>query len=122
MAAVARDRCRPCTPVGYEVVDKGVILVDVVAGDLLINTAAGWTLATAGALEAHGIALQNYYAGQGGCSIGIQGEMDGYTGLVAGAAVYPSGTVAGGTDTTAPAGATIRMRAVNTTRLRYNFV
>lgn len=120
MAAVTRVKARPCTPVGYEVVDKGVLTADVVAGDLLKNGASGWAKAAAGATEADGIALQDGYAGQAGFSVGIQGEMDGWSGMTPGTALYPSGSVAGGLDTTA-AGA-IRVKAATATRIRYNFV
>lgn len=126
MAAITRVKARPCTPVGYEVVDKAQLSVDVVAGDLLKYTGAssdGQSVigkAAAGATEVDGIALQDGYAGERGFSVGIQGEMDGFSGLTPGAALYPSGAVAGGIDTVA-AGA-IRMKAVKTTRIRYNFV
>jgi hypothetical protein len=120
MAAVTRVTARPCTPVGYEVVDKGTLAAAVVAGDLLKNSAAGWILAVAGATEADGIALQDGYSGQAGFSIGIQGEMDGFSGMTPGAALYPSASVAGGLDTTAAG--VIRVKAASTTRIRYNFV
>lgn len=122
MAAVTRTKGRPVTPVGYEVNDKGVCAADWTTGDELINSAAGWVLAPAGALEAHGIALNPAKIGDRGCDIGLQGEMDGFSGLVPGAALYPSATVAGGLDTTAVAGATIRVRAAATTRIRYSYV
>ena len=126
MAAVTRVKARPCTPVGYEVVDKCALAADVVAGDLLKYTGASsdglavMTKAAAGATEADGIALQDGYSGQAGFSVGIQGEMDGFSGMTPGAALYPSASVAGGLDTTA-AGA-IRVKAVRPTRIRYNFV
>lgn len=102
MSAATRVRARPCTPVGYEVVDKGVAVEAWTAGDLLVNGASGWSKAPTGTLEAHGIGLQDAYAGQGGCSIGIQGEMDGWSGLTPGAPLWPSASVAGGLDTSAP--------------------
>jgi hypothetical protein len=126
MAAATRVKARPCTPVGYEVVDKVELTVDVTAGDLLKYTGASNDgqakvgLAAAGATEADGIALQDGYAGQRGFSMGIQGEMDGFSALTPGQALYPSGAVAGGLDTVA-AGA-IRVKSVKTTRIRYNFV
>jgi hypothetical protein len=110
------------TPVGYEVVDKGKLTQDVVAGDLLTLGASGWSKAAAGAAEAHGIALQNGYNGQAGFSVGIQGEMDGFSGMTPGAPLFPSGSVAGGLDTTQPTDAVARVRAVTATRIRYNFV
>jgi hypothetical protein len=124
MAAVTRVKARPCSPAGYEVNDKGLAAAAWVAGDLLKNTAAGWR-PLAGAddeIEPDGIGLQDAYAGQGNCSIGIHGEMDGFSGLTAGTPLYPSATVAGGLDTTAVTGAAIRVKAVTTTRIRYNFV
>jgi len=91
-----------------------------VAGDLLKNSAAGWILLAAGQTEPDGIALQDFAAGQGGISVGIQGEMDGFSALVPGTALYPSGAVAGGLDTTAAG--VIRIKAATTTRIRYSFV
>lgn len=126
MAAVTRVKGRPCTPVGYEVVDKVELAGDVVAGDLLKlngSMSGGQPIATkaaAGATEADGIALQDGYAGQRGFSMGIQGEMDGFSGMTPGTPLYPSASVAGGLDTTA-AGA-IRVKAVTDTRIRYSFV
>lgn len=121
MAAVTRVKARPCAPAGYEVNDKGVLAEAVVAGDLLVNGADGWALADEAA-EAHGIALQDGYAGQAGFSIGIQGEMDGFSGMTPGTDLYPSATVAGGIATDAVVGATVRIRAVTASRIRYNFV
>jgi hypothetical protein len=120
MAAVTRVKARPVTPVGYEVVDKGNLTENVVAGDQLKNGANGWSKLAAGQTEADGIALQDGYAGQGGFSIGIQGEMDGFSGMTPGTPLYPSPSVAGGLDTIA-AGA-IRVKATTPTRIRYNFV
>lgn len=120
MAAVTRGTARPCTPVGYEVVDTGKAVSAWTAGDLLKLGASGWAKTTAGATEADGIALQDAYAGQQGCSIGIQGEMDGWSGMTPGTPLYPSGSVAGGLDTTAAG--VIRVKAVTATRIRFNFV
>lgn len=122
MAAITKVKAHPVAPVAYEVNDKGVLTEDVLAGDLLTNGASGWSRAVGGTVEAHGIALMDGFLGQRGFSIGIQGEMDGYSGLTPGAALYPSATLAGGLDTTVVAGATIRVRATTTTRFRYNFV
>lgn len=133
MAAVTKVKVRPVTPVAYEVNDKGTLVVDVLAGDLLIITASGWDKATTSTPEAHGIALLDGFAG-GVASVGIQGEMDGFSGLTPGNTLYPSGSVAGGIDTTAttyysaattPAVAVPaipRIRAVSATRIRYCFV
>lgn len=129
MAAVTRVKARPISVPGYEVNDKGKGAAAFTAGDLLIISGTGtndmptWALATAGALEAHGIALQDSYAGQEGISVGICGEMAGYSGLTPGQALFPSASVAGGIDTTAPAGPPpARIRARTATSIRYNFV
>ncbi len=122
MAAVTRVDAHPVAPVGYEVNDKGVLTEDVVAGDLLKNGASGWSRLAGGALEPDGIALMDGYSGQRGFSIGIQGEMDGFSGLTPGAPLYPSATVAGGLDTTVATGGTIRVKAATATRIRYSFV
>jgi hypothetical protein len=126
MAAVTRVKARPCSPAGYEVNDKGVAVEAWVAGDLLTNGASGWSKAATGTKIAHGIGLQDAYAGQGNCSIGIQGEMDGFSGLTPGAALYPSASVAGGIDTTAAEIATgvavPQIRAATATRIRFSFV
>jgi hypothetical protein len=138
MAAITRVKARPASPTGYEVNDSGAYTEDVVAGDLLvINGESGgrktWGKAPTTAKEGHGIALMDGYTG-GTAEVGIQGEMDGYSGLTPGADLYPSGSVAGGIDTTAPAfyavattpavsvPAATRIRAVGTTRIRYNFI
>src|SRR5688572_26070607 len=102
MAAVTRVKARPCTPVGYEVVEAAATLTEAVtAGDLLTLGSSGWSKAAGdgSVLNAHGIALQDGYAGQKDASIGIQGEMDGFSGMTPGAPLYPSGSVAGGIDT-----------------------
>lgn len=125
---------RPVTPVGYEVVVSGRANEALTRGQALIQTATGWSRAPAGAADFHGVAMQDYYAGQGGISVLKQGEFDGYTGLTPGAPVYVSPTVAGGLDTTAtifysaattPAVAvpsTPRARAVGATRIYFNCV
>ncbi len=128
MAPAARTKSRPTTVVGYEVNDKGRAAEAWTAGDLLVITGATandapiWSKAAAGATEAHGIALQDEYAGRDGVSVGIHGEMSGFSGLTPGQALYPSATVAGGLDTTQPAGAVTRVRARTATSLRYNYV
>lgn len=134
MAAVTRVKARPCSPAGYEVNDKGTLTEAVVAGDLLVNGASGWSKAPTGTTLAHGIALKDGYAGQAGFDIGIQGEMDGFSGMTPGAALYPSGATAGGLDTTAAVWSSAattpavsvavqpQIRAASATRIRYNFV
>jgi hypothetical protein len=139
MAAVTRVKARPQSPTGYEVNDSGAYTEAVVAGDLLVingENASGhktWGKAPTTTKDAHGIALMDGYTG-GVAEVGIQGEMDGFSGLTAGADLFPSGSVAGGIDTTAPtyySAATTpavavpaipRIRAIGTTRIRYNFL
>lgn len=127
MAAITVVKARPCSPAGYEVVDKTTaalpLLVDVVAGDELTLGSTGWGLAPiTGITEADGIALQPGYAGQVGFDVGIHGEMDGFSGLTPGAPLYPSVATAGKLNTTAIAGATVRVKAVRPTRIRYCYV
>lgn len=133
MAAVTVGTLRPVTVPGYEVNDKGQAAVAITKGQLLClsTTTPGngfekvWALAPiTGITEAHGIALMDAKAGSL-VSVGIQGEMDGFSGLTPGptqSALYPSTAVAGGIDTTAIASSTVRVRAVTTTRIRYSFV
>ena len=139
MAAVTRvlHYTRPVSPPGYEVNDKGQAAVDLVAGDLLIITNATpgngfervWDKALVSTDNAHGIALMDAKVGAI-TSVGIQGEMDGFSGMTPGAPLYPSTSVAGGLDTTAPDYAATtpavpsipNVRAITVTRIRYNFV
>lgn len=136
MAAVTVVKARPVSPPGYEVNDKGQAAVALTAGQLLIISTATpgaghdkvWALATTTTDIPHGIALMDAAAGAT-ASVGIQGEMDGFSGLTPGAALYTSGSVAGGIDTTAPTWfattpavtAPELIRAVTATRIRYNF-
>lgn len=135
MAVITRVKARSVSPPGYEVNDKGQAKVALVAGDLLIMTAdtpsAGhervWDKAETGTTEAHGIALMDCAAGRT-ADVGIMGEMDGWSGMVPGTALYPSGTTAAALDDTARTIATtpavplpVRIRAVTPTRIRYNF-
>lgn len=120
------------SPPGYEVVDVGTATETILKGQLVVRTASGWSKAPAGTAYAHGVALKNYAAGQGGCDFLISGEMDGYDmsgGITPGAPIYPSASVAGGlqsdvlTVATTPAvTVTPQMRAVTTSRIRFNFV
>lgn len=110
------------TPVGYEVVRSGVATENIPAGSPVIQSAAGWSIAPAGTLDFHGVAIQSYYAGQGGCSFLIQGEYDGFAGLTPGQNVFVSATVAGGWDDTGAANALVRARAVTTSRISVNCV
>src|SRR5437868_111246 len=136
MAAVTVGTLHPVSPPGYEVNDKGQAKVAITKGQLLIITNdtpnAGfekvWDKAATSTTTAHGIALMDAAAGAV-VSVGIQGEMDGFSGLTAGAPLFPSGSVAGGIDTTAPTAfattpavtASPNVRAVSPTRIRYNF-
>lgn len=129
MAVVTVVKARPVLVPGYEVNDKYMPAVDVVAGDLLVYTGVitnglpVMTVApTTGITEADGIALQNAYTGEEAASCGIQGEMDGFSGLTPGAPIYPSVATAGKMNTTAISGATIRIKAVRASRIRYSFV
>lgn len=134
MAAVTVVKCRPCTPVGYEYIVRGTLVSAVVAGDQLVNGASGWDLAATSAVAAQGIALTNGYAGQDDFDIGLIGEMDGFSGMTPGAALYPSSGTAGKLDTTATtfysAGTTPavavpvkpQVRALSATRIYYNYV
>lgn len=130
MAAVTKGTLRPVLVPGYEVNDKGQAKVAITKGDLLVMTADTpgngfervWDKAPiTGITEAHAIALMDAKVG-GIVSAGIQGEMDGFTGLATGTPLYPSTAVLGGLDTTAIAAATVRIRAVTTARIRYSFV
>lgn len=138
MAAVTRVKARPVTPVGYEVNDKGTLTEDVTAGDqLVISGESGgvktWSKAPTDAIEADGIALTDGFSG-GVADVGIQGEMDGFSGMTVGDLLYPSGSTAGGLDTTAttfysaattPAVAVpapARVKAIGATRIRYSYL
>jgi hypothetical protein len=129
MAAVSIGTLKPVTVTAYEVNDKGQAAVDLVRGTLVVQTAATpgsgfevvWDKAATTVTDPAGIVLMDCKAG-GTVAVGIHGEMDGYTGLTPGSFVYPSGSVAGGIDTTKPSGAIERMRAASTTRIRFCFV
>jgi hypothetical protein len=135
MAAVTVVKARPVTPVGYEVNDGPGFSAteDLVAGNLLVLGASGWSKTPTNTVEPHGICLKDCPSGFTP-DVGIQGEMDGFSGLTPGAPLYPSGSTAGGIDTTAttfynaattPAvavPASARIRAVSTTRIRFNFI
>src|SRR5262245_4067245 len=129
MAAGTAGTLRPGTLPGYEANDKGQAAVAITKGNLLVitTTAPGagfekvWDKAPTTNTDPHGIALMDAVAG-GIVSVGIQGEMDGFTGLTQGTPLYPSATVAGGIDTSKPTGAVERIRAVTATRIRYCFV
>lgn len=131
MAAVTRtNRLRSATRVGYEVNDKGQAKVDLARGDLVIispdTPGRGYETVydkapITGVTEAHGICLMPGRAG-GLVEIGLHGEMDGFSGLTPGTPLYPSTLTAGGIDTTAVSGGSVRIRAVTPTLIRYAFV
>jgi aconitase B len=141
MAAVTKGTLHPVSPPGYEVNDKGQAAAAITKGDLLVITSATPGLgydkvfdkAAAGAIDVDGIALMDAVSGRT-VEVGIQGEMDGFTSLTPGNKLYPSASVAGGLDTTAPtfySAATTpavavpagsRIKAITTTRVRYNFL
>lgn len=141
MAAPTKGILHPVTVPGYEVNDNGQASGTIARGDLLVltNTTPGlgfekvWAKTTAGAIDADGIALMDAASGRK-VEVGIQGEMDGFSGMTPGTKFYPSSSVDGGLDTTAPtfySAATTpavavpagsRVKAVTATRIRYNFV
>lgn len=126
MAAVTKGTLHPVSPPGYEVNDKGQAAAAIAKGDLLVITSATpgngfekvWDKAPTSTVDPAGIALMDATAG-GMVSVGVHGEMDGYSGLTRGARLYPSASVAGGIDTTALAGTIVIVRAVTATRIRY---
>jgi hypothetical protein len=130
MAAVTKGVLHPVTVPGYDVSDKGQAKVDLAVGDLVIITNDAPTVGyekvwdkapITGITEAHGIVLAAAKAA-GTVSVGIHGEMDGFSGLTRGAVLYPSTATAGGIDTTAIAAATERIRAVTASRIRFLFL
>ena len=128
MAAVTRVAPLPVTVVGYEVIDRGMSTEVIAKADLITIGASGISKCAAGATECHGIALKGVTAANMLVEYGVQGEMDGFSGLTPGASLYPSASVAGGLDTTVVSYGTTpavptptRIRAVTATRIRYNF-
>lgn len=119
MAAVTRVKARPVTPVGYEFVSaQNIVTVAVAAGDLLMLTASGWALSTAASpANKRGFAAQDYYAGQRDCSVLTTGEMDGWSGMVAGVPLYPD--AAGGLNDVAVAGFVGLIHAVSASRIAF---
>lgn len=119
MAAITNSgRIRYITPVGYEVNVVGTATEALTAGTPVIQAAGGWSKAPALVTDFHGVAAQDYYAGETGCTFVKDGEFDGFTALVPGEALHISATVAGGWDTTAPTDGIVRARAVSATRIR----
>lgn len=120
MAAATRGpKIHPCIPVGYERVSMiRTVTEAVVAGDLLILGANGWSKSTAASPgDKRGFAAMDYAAGRRDCSIHTHGEMDGFTGLTPGAPLYPA--AAGGLETVAVAGFTGLIHAVSATAIEF---
>jgi hypothetical protein len=121
VAAITRVAPLAVTPTAYEVIDRGMATEAIGVSDQIVITASGISKCAAGALECHGIALKPAAANML-CEYGVQGEMDGFSGLTPGAALYPSPSIAGVIDTAPVASAVIRVRAVTSSRIRYSFV
>lgn len=139
MAAITRVKARPVSPPGYEVNDTGYLTEDVVAGDQLqiVDTTAAnvtrWGKCPTNSKEADGIALMDGKSG-GVAEVGIQGEMEGFSGMTAKTPLYPSSGTAGGLDTTPTvfysAGTTpavnvpapAKVKAISATRIRYSYL
>lgn len=136
MADITVVGARPCTPAGYEFNDVAESDGGWAAGDLLVYTGdmsgsmAVMEKAAADATRADGIALQAAADGDRGCDVGIVGEMDGFSGLTPGTALFVSADNAGKIGTTAPTlfattpavTAPSQVRAVTDTRVRYSFL
>lgn len=135
MAAVTVVELHPTLISGYEVNVKGMAVTDLAVGQLLVRDSAttpsrgnknSWKLAPAGTVQAQGIVLKPCKAGKT-VSVGLQGEMEGFSGLTPGAGLFPSASVAGGIDTTATlAGTGVNqkpdIRADSATGIIYNFL
>ena len=124
MAIVTPTRARPSTPVGYEKYDRCVLSADVTAGQTLAYTGAmsgNQAVMAPSTTAAHGIALMDGKAGQGGFDVGIDGEMGGFTGLTPGAMLYGSAATAGALDNVATGNVAIPVRARTDTSIRFNF-
>ena len=122
MAQVARaGRGRYCSPPGYGYIMHERADAAIALGDQIIETATGVAKAAAGATSAHGMAISAAVAGEQVDYI-KQGEVSGFTGLVRGAQLYPSATVAGGLQTDVVANAAVQVRANNDTSVFVNYV
>lgn len=119
MAVVVKGpRIRPTMPVGYERGQRGTVTQDVTQGDLLVLGAAGWSLSTAAdPANKRGFAAQDYVSGRADCSILTHGNLDGYTGLIAGVPLYPA--AAGALETVAVVGFTGLMHAISATEIEF---
>lgn len=126
MAAITVVKPLHVSPTAYEVVDKAMATEAMAPGDQVVIGANGISKCPAAAKECHGVVLKPCPINMS-CDYGIQGEMDGFSGLTPGNPLYPSATTAGVMDTvvaenTVGNPATVRVRAVTATRIRYNFV
>lgn len=124
MATIQKVRPIFVSPAGYEVIDRGFAREAIEAGDPILIDSTPYkdrtydcAVVKATGTEAHGIALKDTGAG-GTCEFAMQAEMDGFTGLTPGAGLS---IVGGAIDDTAPTGAA-QIRAVNTTRIRFQLV
>lgn len=141
MAAVTRVKAIPVSPPGYEVNDRAEASVALTAGDLVSIAATtpsrGFDKVVqklptvdAGTEKKFYVVLMDCPAG-GVANISDDVEMDGWSGLTRGDPLYPSGSTAGGIDTTAPTfysaatspavavPARARMWALSATRIRF---
>jgi len=115
------------SPPGYEVNDTCELAEDVAAGDLLEYTGAmksGQPVMQKSATgeDPDGIALMSGKQGERGFDVGIQGEMDGFSGLTPGALLFSSTATAGDIDDASGSGTAAPVKAVRKTRIRYSFV
>lgn len=124
MAAIQKVDPIFVAPPGMEVIDSGLALEAMEAGDpIIIDSAPNTnrlytaTVKKATGTEAHGICLKT--VGKGGhAEYACQGEMDGFAGLTPGSALS---IASGAIDTTAPSG-TPQIRVVNPSRIRFVLV
>lgn len=129
MAAITAVDPILVSPVGYESAQHGYAGDDFEAGDLVIISGsapdARWdcNYEPASGATAHGIVLRDCAEG-GTVDVAYEGEMDGFSGLTAGA---PLSVVSGAIDSAAPTQAdtdpaiTYTIRAVSATRIRFRF-
>lgn len=127
MASVTRNSPHPVSPPGYEVNDTCELSEDVAAGDLLEFTgsmSAGQPVMQKCPTgnEPDGIALTDGKSGERGFDVGVQGEMDGFSGLSPGADLYASTATAGDIDDASGSGTAAPIKAIRATRIRYSFV
>lgn len=123
MAAVMKTDPAFIALPGYDVVDTGYAASDIEVGDPVVISAAPpnkmytSTVTKATGTDFHGICVKTVKQG-GLCEYASTGEMDGFVGLTPGNSLT---IVAGGLDDTQATGFA-GIRAVNTTRIRWNVV